>query len=85
VILNGSKFFEWPTDEKFKLVNADALAYVYNLTEEVKFDFIIIDVSNNEEKDQNYPPLQFSEENYIEKCLSFLNEGGLIIYNTIRL
>lgn len=57
MILNGSKFFEWPTDEKFKLVNADALAYVYNLTEEVKFDFIIIDVSNNEEKDQNYPPL----------------------------
>lgn len=47
-----------------------------------KYDFIVVDISNIGDEEA-YPPKQFTDKTFIQKCLTALTGTGVLIYNTI--
>lgn len=58
---NCGKYFEWPEQSgRFEVINADASVVAAEMVKsKEEFEVIIVDISNDDQIDSNYPPLQF--------------------------
>jgi spermidine synthase len=85
VLLNCQQYFDWPKeDPRFQPVQDEACAFMQK-QKESEFDYIIVDISNDEAVEDLYPPQEFLEPKFVQLCLGALKEDGVLVYNTIAL